>query len=136
VADHTITIANSLNVFGDDPPTRWGTSAHFVMTWGTDKWGYGSEDMQEEVGKFLEPGSVALTSAITQIEVVLILSNAITFSSALTLERLSDGSGWDYVLPGGTTNGVDQIATTYANGSSASTTYTTSSAPSTTWSDA
>lgn len=41
MADHTITINNSLRTLGIGPTSQWGT-----MVWGTDKWGDGSIPVQ------------------------------------------------------------------------------------------
>lgn len=53
MANYTQTVAESLRVFGVVPSTKWGTYNDYVMTWGVDKWGYGSEDTPQQVNKVI-----------------------------------------------------------------------------------
>lgn len=133
MADHTITIANTL-VLLEPRPTLWGASGATTMTWGTDVWGAQSEDMIQDVGKLLA-NTLSLDSDITDaiLSIIVSLSNTLSFSSDVTIELLTNGI-WSYIFPGDVTNADSRITTTYTAGSAASTTYTTPSTPNTTWS--
>lgn len=130
MADHTITLSNTLNLF-EPRATVWGNTGATTMTWGTDVWGAQSEDFITDVGKFLAE-TLSMADAVTS-EILNLITNTLTFSSALTIEYLLDGI-WYYIFPGGITNAEDRISTTWGDASSVSTSYSTPVSPNTTWS--
>ena len=136
MANFTITISNSLNVFGGGVPTLWGNTGITTMTWGTDKWGEGSEDYIQDVGKTLENTLTFASTISTQLEIRVSISNTLAVLSEGTAEYLTDrdsASSWFYLFPGGVANAEIRVSSTYANGSAATTSFTVSSAVSTVW---
>lgn len=100
MADHTITINNSLRTLGIGPTSKWGT-----MVWGTDKWGDGSIPVQAikftaiaisnsvnatvEIIKHVTKGifnTQATTSDVVKIPYKLI-SNAVSSDSAIPIKN-------------------------------------------------
>ena len=61
MADHTITINNSVRTFGIGPTSQWGS-----MVWGSDKWGEGSIAVQT-----IKTIDIAISNSVsTTIEIV------------------------------------------------------------------
>lgn len=48
MADFEITVSNSMNVFGQEPATKWGD-----FNWGEGFWGFGSETTLIDVEKLI-----------------------------------------------------------------------------------
>jgi len=126
LADLSITINNTVLIFGPEPSESWGG-----MLWGTDKWAYASEDLPAAIGHVVDEtqtiDSDIVKSASHQI------AESLTVSSETTSETLQDGSGYYYVFPGGSTEAENRISTTWSALTYDTATFTTSSRPSTTW---
>jgi hypothetical protein len=116
MADHTITISNSLSPVGVGPVQLWN-----VMEWG-EQWG-SSADVIEDIMVAPDMADLTLTPSIAGFDVTHIIDgntltlsdavgkdmtisiiNAITFTEDLSfiLKQLGD---WDYVFPLPTTDG-------------------------------
>ena len=141
MADLTITIAESMRVFGGGPTTKWST----YMTWGSSKWGEGSinvlQDAQKvfaesiasadlparEVGKLFSAGDIALSDAPSLslgISLQGIDAGSIASSDGLGVKRY-DGLGYLFArLP---------ISPAYDAAATVSTDWTRTSAAVTTW---
>lgn len=129
MADYTITISNTLNVFGPSPASQWGS-----MVWGDDYWGE-SKNLSTTLEKFLNE-SISLSDSVTAIvQWFRTLSNGISVMADSNLGQLQDGSGWDYDFPGGVTDPNDRYIPDYTEDSNAGTSYTEVGNPSTDWTD-
>lgn len=133
MADHTITVSNTLRIF-EPIATVWGSSGQTTMTWGTDKWGYDSEDAIHTVTKLFDD-TLSLASDITSSDLDRALSNELAFTSDVTVEYLTSGV-WYYIFPGGVTNAEERITTSWGTATAQSSSYSTPSTPNTTWSAA
>lgn len=129
MADFTKTVSNSLSIYGGERPNVWGT-----MTWGQN-WGYGDTDLITEIGKYLS-NSITLDSAITNIELGFFktISNTISISVDMALERLTDTKNWSKVW-GSSTNAESRPATSYNSTSNITTTYTPAAGVTTSWTE-
>ncbi len=131
MANLSITISNTLSVFGATPPSLWG-----VMVWGVDNWGYGSSDLLENVDKLVS-NTLTLDSAVAlQVEWNPVISNTLTLTEDMTSETLADRSGegaWLYEFPGSVTNAESRVISSFTASSEATASFTVASAPTTTW---
>jgi len=132
VADFSQTISNVVNCFGGSPSTKWGNNAPYTMTWGTSKWGEGTEDLQVAVVKLIS-NSQSLSDDYSR-RVEKLVSNDLTPTSETTSETLQDGSGWRYVFTSDTTEAENRDEASYSSGTAASTSWTSATAASTSWS--
>lgn len=144
MAAFTITIANTVGVFGPSEANRWGAS-----NWNAFTWAY-STDLRMSTGKVvantLSPTSTAAKAAVHYLSESLTLdssvavafsrfiSNSLTVTGDMLSQVLQDGSGYTYNFPDRATDGEDRDETTWTDSSGASTTWTPPSTPSTTWS--
>ena len=132
MADHTISVTNSVNIFGPAPSTKWGANSPYTMTWGTSKWGEGTEDLITRVEKNLTSETLTLANAL-YFHANKVLENSITPTSETTSEGLQSGI-YSYVFVGPTTEAESRSESTYTSQSAGTTTYTSAAATSTTWS--
>jgi hypothetical protein len=130
VADYSISISNSLNLFGPAPSDLWNAYA-----WNAFLWGEGTEDLQVIVTKVIENTSgVILDSSVSiSLSIYLSISNSLTPESDMYSERLYSG-GWSYVFASNTTDGESRYIPSYASGSAQSTTWTSAAVTATSWS--
>ena len=118
MADLSITIENSMSLFGGSPSNKW-----YEHEWGTFLWGEGTADMPFSVGKLIT-NQQALSDSFSN-GVNKSLSNSLSFVPT-TEQALGDGSGYTYrVTP----------PTSWAS-QSIDSTWTEVAAPSTDWSEA
>lgn len=134
MANFTITITNQVRTFGPAPSSKWGTNTPYAMTWGTTKWGEGTEDLQVAYGKLLGESVTPSDALNLSVGFQRDFSNSLTFTGDLSFESLSDGSGWAYVFISNTTDGEARASNTYTAASRATTTYTSLTVSATTWS--
>jgi len=127
LADFSKSISERVNVFGLGPSTKWNE-----FSWGVGKWGEGTNGITEEIGKYIgEPLSQSDSSArqstkyIADTEIVTMVE---------TDTKLTDGSGYSYVFPGGATDAEEQVVTDFTRQSDGSTTWIRQSDGSTSWS--
>lgn len=132
MADFLITVTNSVRSFGPAPSTKWGAGSPYTMTWGTSKWGEGTQDLIVSVTKYLSNSQGSDTT--------LYKSNSKFYSSSvsptgeMSREVLSDGSGYSYLYPDNTTDLEGRDFTTFTSGTAQTTSYSSATAQSTTWS--
>lgn len=144
MADHTITVANSLNLLGLGPPSLWGEDWHELY------WGYGSATFPFEVThiydnsltpdttmsfdatRFIE--ETISTSDLTSKDQYIDLFEGLSLDFETTDESLKDGAGYTYVYPSDATNLEDRDYPTYTSQAANASTYTSAAVGSTTWS--
>lgn len=131
MADFTITVTNSLRVFGLEQATQWGTAR-----WGTSYWGYGSETTAVDVVKNWAE-SVTIDGATLDIgkTLELLISNTLTMSWDAVDERVTDPAGYERVYPGPTTDADERNTASFTAVTPASTSWAAATRPTTTWSD-
>lgn len=127
MADFSVTINNSMNVLGIEPPSLWG-----VMQWG-EHWGYGDIDLPVDFGKFLDD-SLTLDSSVSIDDFAHIITESFSFSSSISSITLVDLDGYFTVFKGGVTNAENRISTSYTEATGNSSTWTPVTNPSTSWS--
>jgi hypothetical protein len=104
------------------------------MTWGSSKWGEGTEDLQVAVEKVLTNAITPDSTITTLREIQLTIANALALATDVSNEGLSDGGGWNYIFVKPTTNADDRTAVTYAEQSTSAQSYTCAAAANITWS--
>jgi hypothetical protein len=128
MADHTITVSNSINLFGPSP-TYWGSGN---MVWTTDKWGEGSRDLTVSVEKLIE-NSLSSDSDVHKNVTHTLDFGSLSFSDDATGD-LDDSSGYDYVYTRPTTNPDLRVSTSYQSATANNNSWTSGSVSSTSWS--
>jgi len=151
MADHNITISNSLNTFGPAPSDVWN-----AWNWNAFKWGEGTADLQVFVNLIVNTSDLAPTSAMSlhwgfyisiadasltptssidaYLYTSITISNALSPTADMYSESLTDGSGYSYVFASNVTNAEDGTTPTYTSVSDGTGTWTAVSAATTTWS--
>lgn len=137
MADASITISNSMRCFGAGPSTKWGASwgagSQYTMTWGSAKWGEGSEDIHHEMTKLIS-NSEALTSAETfNVEKALAVTLSVTEDMAE--ETLQDSAGYYYNFPKPSRDAEDRSLTSWTEGADGSTNWTEVNPNDQTWTE-
>lgn len=135
MADYSKTINETIRVFGPDPTTKWGTyqAPEYVMTWGSDNWGYGSEDLYQKVVKVIDD-SQASSDSINSKSIRKSISEANQFLSDDVDHLFLRLGSWYKEFVSQTNDGDDQSVTSYTAGSNGNGTYTKITDPTTTWS--
>lgn len=145
MADYTQTITNRLGVYSGDTTSRWGT-----MVWGVDNWGW-DNDLITQVDKVLANTATPTTSLSFDVDKIIAetttpsdswskdytlaaIANSLGVSSAQNPIYLQDSAGFYHIFRGNTTEGEDQINSTYTEGSTDDSGWTEGSEPSTSWS--
>ena len=133
MADYSQTITNTLTLFGDSPSTKWGAGSPYTMTWGTSKWGEGTEDLPVAVVKGF-PETITVTDSLSKatIHVVDVGSLAPTYEGVE--ETLQDGSGYYYVFPKPTTDSDERNNPSYTSSTAGSQSWTCASVSVLSWS--
>ena len=129
MADFTITVQNSFNVFGLEPSTKWN-----FFNWG-QSWGYGVETTLLEIEKSLAETMTVTDSLETSIGYNMILETQIVFDSNPIEETLQDGNGYYYVFTRPSIDAEDRNLTSFVANSRASTNWTEPSTATTSWSE-
>ncbi len=113
MADWSQNISGTINCFGEQPSTKWGSP----MLWGTDKWGNGfgsSFQMPVRISSFHNDTGPTFTDTYSNRFVIAPFVNTAAFLQAAISESLRDGSGhYYYILPGGVTNDENARVPTY-----------------------
>lgn len=151
MADHTITVTNSVRCFGAGPASLWNAS---YATWGSFKWGEGTADIPHAIVHLV---SVSLSSTDTPHKLVThlitetvtpsgmeifrilplkLISESISPDSEMTSEEVLDGSGYNRVFQGGVTDAENRTTTSWTDATDDTQTWSTATAATTTWSDA
>jgi len=126
MASFTVTIENTINVFGPAEPSVWNT-----MVWGTDNWSTNS-DSKFSIFKVLDE-TITLTDAVTK-QATTSYSDTVSYSSDITSLSLTDAAGYQYNILG-YTNLANLVETDYSSVSKPSDDFSGVAKPSTDWSD-
>lgn len=135
MADFSQTITNRIDCFGPAPTTKWGSGSPYSMTWGTSKWGEGTEDLVVSISKTLGE-TISLTD---NFGTAAQFNRTATWGEISTSyegveETLQDGSGYYYVFPKPTTDSDEQYIPSYASGSVSPASWTSGSTSVIIWS--
>lgn len=128
MASFTVTMANSLNLFGVAPSNKWN-----AFNWNAFLWGEGTADLgvnfTKGISNSLSPDTtVGKTAQIG-------IANSLAPTADLYSEELQDGSGYSYVFPNNTTDGEARDFVTWSSGTAGSATWTSATVTSTSWSE-
>lgn len=135
MADHSITITNAIVTFGPAPSTKWGVGTPYTMTWGTSKWGEGTEDLMCAFEKVLS-NSITPSDDNYYFNIEHLISlGSISPTFEMSSETLTDGSGYYYNFISNTSEAEDRDATTYTQVSNSSSSWTEDSDENTSWSE-
>lgn len=130
MADFSIAISNSVNVFGVEISTRWGQSEFpYTMVWGTSLWGYGYTtvlDVQKLIDNSISPDTTIIN------ETTKLISESITPAFETSSETIKNGI-WNYVFTNNTTEAEERDSTSWSSATASSVSYTSLTATSTTW---
>jgi hypothetical protein len=127
LADLSISLSESINVFGLAPSTKWNE-----FSWGSGKWGEGTNGIFKQVGKYITDSEAATDSVSKSTGKYIADSETVTMVETNT--ELRDGSGYSYVFPGGASDAEEQVITDFTRQSNGSTAWTKQSNGSTSWS--
>lgn len=129
MADLTKTVTESVRTFGLAETTKWNN-----FLWGVGNWGEPGEIIQL-IGKSINES--ASTTDVLSLNVAKLLQD-ITEAGFVQMAaydtKLSDGSGYSYVFPGGVSDAEEQVITDFTRQSNGSTAWTKQSDGSTSWS--
>lgn len=129
MADLTITISESLNVFGPAPSNKWNE-----YNWNAFFYGEGNNAIAVSY-EFLNSETLTPSDAFTTVsDFEYSFSETLTPSEAVSGERLSDPDGYSYIFTGGTTNAASATVAPYTSGTFGTGTWTSSTVTTTTWS--
>ena len=145
MTDFTITISNTMNVFGISPTNQWG-----VMVWGIDNWGP-SEIFQKDVFKvvvdaqamttaYIKDITHTITNTLSFIDAIAKIPT-VTFSDTLNLSGNTptiveyDGNNYQYIWTKPTVNVDLKVISSYSSTVNASDTYSGTVNTSTTWTE-
>lgn len=123
---YSMTVTNSVNMFGIAPPNMWND-----YQWGAFLWGEGTADLITRTTKVLA-NSVAGASAVYKTPMH-VISNSLTPSADMGAEYVRQGSYY-HVFPDRTTDAESRDTPTWTAASSTAPTWTSAAAGSTTWS--
>lgn len=149
MADHNISISNSLNTFGPAPSDKWND-----WNWNAFKWGEGTEDLQVFVNlivntsslsptsemyfgfmHMLDIGSTALTSSVDPyLYTGITIGNDLSVLADMYSESLQDNRGYYYVFADRTTEAENRFNPTYTENDATNTTWASAAVSSTSWS--
>lgn len=125
MADHSISISDGVSVFGLAPSNKWGT-----LVWGEGNWGGDDNGLIKVVEKPISETQTVEDDLYKAVKKYLAETQSV--SAAQTDTELTDGSGYNYVFPGPTTDAEEQVMTDWTQ-DSASTTWTSGTVGSTEW---
>ena len=114
-------------MFGLAPSTKWNE-----FSWGVGKWGEGTNGLFKQVGKFLTETQASVDSIYRS--TIKRISDSQSVTMVETNTDLTDGGGYHYVFPGGSTDAEEQVITDFTRQSAGSTSWTRQSAGNTSWS--
>lgn len=121
-------VSTSVNVFAGTPSDLWNSG-----NWGTIKWGYGSNDLIQQLNHVLGD-SLSPTDAIGSHSPVHVLAGSISLAEIVPSEILSDGSGWTYNFPSNVSNVINESNPSWASGTTGVQAWTSGVTGSTVWS--
>lgn len=128
MATFTITVNNSLNLFGPEDSNKWGG-----IVWGEDNWGYGDVDLTTKIFKVLE-NSLSLDSIISTLVIRFInVTNTLSIDVDMGSEEIREPNGYYRILGSGQNaetrpltsyNELSDIVTSYSAAADITTIYT------------
>ena len=145
MADHSITVDNTLTFHGHGYPSIWNAVTWNAFTWG---WSSDSETRVEkvidstatpttDVGKYvihwLDSEGVTLDSAVEN-AFVMAISEALSVSSDRYSAVLTDSNGYTHVFPSDATDAEDRDIPTWTSGTVGSVSWTSGTVAATSWS--
>lgn len=158
MANYSITVSNTFNIFGGTPTNRWGSAVSgrtlvwqsvgastFENLWGTQ------EDFELLITKGIsnslnfatDPQKSVTKQVIDSIGLSSTVGKKVTrqidesLSVANTMSTLTkQNNDWNYIFPGETDNAIDQAEVTWSVVSGSSSTWATAAAAATTWTEA
>lgn len=131
MADFIKTIANSVNLFGGNPSSKWGQANYpYTFTWGTTKWGEGTFSIVFSVDKLIQNALAPDTALIFQQQKL--ISNNLQANGAMSSEILTDGV-WRVVFVSDTINIEDRDMASWTSGNTTTSTFSCLPAGSTNW---
>lgn len=128
MAAYSITIANSLRVWGPAESDKWND-----YNWNAFVWGEGTAGSVQTVGKVLSETATFTDSLSLVAGFYFSISNTLLPTSDMGSEQVSSGD-YQRVYPSNTTEGESRISSTWSAGAAGSSTWTSGTATSTTWS--
>lgn len=134
MADHSISISNSIRCFGTSPSSKWGSGSPYTMTWGTTKWGEGTEDEIVSVEKVLDNPVTIDSSLSLYADYYFSYSNSLSCESETYSEYLQTSNGYFYYFVAPTLDAENRNPASFSAITGASTTYTSLSVSSGNWS--
>lgn len=125
----TVSVSESVNVFGGAPPSLWN-----AYLWNAFKWGEGTASYV--VGAFVGTAETQPSTQAVDVTAVYIAALADTLSSAgtMTSGQIRDEAGYYHVFPNATTDGEERDTPTWAAGSPATPVWASATASATSWS--
>jgi hypothetical protein len=123
----SVTVTNSVNVFGAAPSNKWN-----AFNWNAFTWGDGTADLSVQVVKGIT-NDLTTDSGINYL-FVKGLSNTLSFDIDMRSEALYDSAGYFYVFTDRTTAGESRVFTTWASAAVTTLSWSASSTTSTSWS--
>lgn len=129
MAAFTITITNSINLFGPAPSNKWNQ-----YSWNSFKWGEGTNGLPKDVAKVVD-NSLTLDSSVGKTAKKTV-TNALTVTVDMHSETLRDSSGYLHVFPSNVTEGESRAIPSWSQGSAGSSSWSQAAASSTSWSAA
>lgn len=131
MADFTKTITNGINVFGNNPSTKWGqANSPYTMTWGVQKWGEGSFSIVFSVEKLITNSLLPDTAML--FEAQKFVTSDLILSEDLSSEILTNGN-WRIVFVSDTINVEDRDTAVWTSSTTSTGTFSCMTAGSTTW---
>lgn len=136
MADFLKTITNSVNLFGGEAATKWGSAlgAPYTMVWGTTKWGEGTYTIIINIGKTVRESTTISEAHFKSVGFQRTITALVVPADNISIERLSLGI-WNYVFTSDTTNASDRTQASYVSGAGHTATFTCQAAGSTTWTE-
>ena len=126
MTDFTISISNSIQLFGAADTENWGT-----LVWGTDNWA-SDDDLEFSVEKPID-NSATIADGVSSNFTKDTIANSVSLSGGPTSLMLSDAAGYNLIYPSNTSNALTVISTDYSPVSTPGDSFTTFPINSTTW---
>jgi len=104
MTDHTITISNSVGVFGMARTTEWNN-----FNWDEALWGEGTNGLVTKACKLIS-NSLVSTSAVSK-KISKLVTNSLPVSSDPSNQTKRTGNGYKYVFRKPSTNADDRALT-------------------------
>lgn len=144
MATHTINISNSFSVLGISPATRWDIALWdgslwentevlpFSMIKGIKNTFVFSSSQKKNPTKKIDDYFTVLSSQKKNIT----KKNTDSFAISQAIDDVEKKNGdWSLINPGGTTNILDQVQTSFTTQTYSETSYTSGTNPTTVWSE-